>query len=375
MSSIKTRKAKDGSLIWHVRYTYQGTERTKSIGRVRKEDAKREQSRVDLCLLEGKDPDLTSPLRLVKLKPEPVEEPKVITLRGALEKYDKYVSVNGRNQPSTLKSKRRCFGTVPKNLLEKPVAEVEKFDLENWLIEYGQTREPGTVNMANAYMTAVFNWCIDFDMLTKSPMKAIKKAPVEQQPIKALTESQAVELLEMTEGNFHKSVFIALNFGLRSGEIIRLTWEDIDAEHGCIRVVAKRNKTRKARVVPAPNDEVMQKILSWKMHDSLPTDQVVTYKSNNFISAKFRRIRKANGWPEGLSFHSTRHTYITRLQTSGVQIAMVSRLAGHSSVHVTEKYYTHFAHDDLKQAASRLKYGGGGRETENGRETHLTEAA
>ena len=375
MSSIKTKKVKDGSLVWHVRYTYQGCERTRSIGRVRREDAKREQNRVDQCLLEGKDPDQTSPLRLAKQKPDPVEQPQIVTLQDALAMYDKYVSVNGRNKPSTLKSKRRCFGTVPNRLLSKPLIEIGKFDLENWLIEYGQTRDTGTVSMANAYMTTVFNWCIDFDMLTKSPMKSIKKSPVEQQAIKTLTETQAVELLKIAEGNFYRAVFIALNFGLRSGEIIRLTWDDVVEEDGSIRVAARGNKTRTGRAVPAPSPEVMDKILSWKSSDSLPTDQVVPYSTTYYISRRFREIRRAKGWPDGLTFHSTRHTYITRLQTSGVQIAMVARLAGHSSVHVTEKYYTHFAPDDLKQAASRLNYRSGGKPGESRQEISLTGAA
>lgn len=147
-----------------------------------------------------------------------------------------------------------------------------------------------------------------------------------------------------------------MHFGLRSGEIIRLTWNDVSEEHNSIRVVAEGNKTHQERIVPSPSKEVIRTILSWKTPDNNHGDQVIPYKNNCFLSNKFRQIRRANGWSEELTFHSTRRTYLTRLQLCGVPLAMAKELAGHSNVHVTEKYYSQFPRPEIARAVSRLSY-------------------
>jgi site-specific recombinase XerD len=54
-----------------------------------------------------------------------------------------------------------------------------------------------------------------------------------------------------------------------------------------------------------------------------------------------------------VSFHTLRHTFATRLVLSGIDIATVSKLLGHSSIHMTMRY-SHPTPEALKSAVSAL---------------------
>ena len=56
---------------------------------------------------------------------------------------------------------------------------------------------------------------------------------------------------------------------------------------------------------------------------------------------------------KSVSFHTLRHTFATRLVLSGVDIATVSKLLGHSSIHMTMRY-SHPTPEALKSAVSAL---------------------
>lgn len=71
---------------------------------------------------------------------------------------------------------------------------------------------------------------------------------------------------------------------------------------------------------------------------------------------KFRRWARNIGLPKGISLHSLRATFACHLIKNGVDIYIVSRLLGHSTVKVTEKHYLALDPDHVKTAINRLNY-------------------
>jgi integrase/recombinase XerD len=69
---------------------------------------------------------------------------------------------------------------------------------------------------------------------------------------------------------------------------------------------------------------------------------------------KFRRWARHVGLPKGISPHSLRATFACHLIEQGVDIYVVSRLLGHSSVKVTEKHYLALDPRHVQQAVNRL---------------------
>lgn len=55
-----------------------------------------------------------------------------------------------------------------------------------------------------------------------------------------------------------------------------------------------------------------------------------------------------------ITFHGLRHTNVTLMIAKGIQTQIISRKVGHSSVQVTDAYYSHFFEDEFKQAANSM---------------------
>ncbi len=66
--------------------------------------------------------------------------------------------------------------------------------------------------------------------------------------------------------------------------------------------------------------------------------------------------------------HSIRHTFLTRLGTSGVDVWTLARIAGHSSIKVSARY-VHPSEDNISDAISRL----GGHKTGHNEPQYLAE--
>lgn len=71
------------------------------------------------------------------------------------------------------------------------------------------------------------------------------------------------------------------------------------------------------------------------------------------LSDRFRKYRKKSGLPEGIRFHSLRHTSITWMHHGGVPSESLRQIAGHSSIQTTQ-IYTHALPQHLLDAANTL---------------------
>ena len=74
--------------------------------------------------------------------------------------------------------------------------------------------------------------------------------------------------------------------------------------------------------------------------------------TRHYPSEQFRVIRDAIGLPADCVLHSTRHTFCTRLGMAGADAFTIQKLAGHSSIVISQRY----VHSDreVRQSAIRL---------------------
>ena len=158
-------------------------------------------------------------------------------------------------------------------------------------------------------------------------------------------------LLGLCQGQLKPIVQLALNTGMRLGEILGLMWGQIDLGRGQIRV--ERTKSGSDRLVPI--NSVLQAVFAdLKAVNGHPgfvfanplTGKPITTVKHSFTTA----CRKAK--IIGLRFHDLRHTFASRLVEGGVDLITIKELLGHSSVTITERY-THPNHG-LKRAAVDL---------------------
>lgn len=153
-----------------------------------------------------------------------------------------------------------------------------------------------------------------------------------------------------------RMVTFLLNTGARRGEMFALKWSDVSMESRTVRLVssksAKNGKSAKVRYVPI-NENLSE--LFESMPAGAPNERVFRRDIN--LRRKFKLALHWAGLPE-YRVHDLRHTFASHLVMNGTPLYTVSKLLGHSSTEVTQRY-AHLGNENLIQAVESLKFGNG----------------
>jgi integrase/recombinase XerD len=141
--------------------------------------------------------------------------------------------------------------------------------------------------------------------------------------------------------------------GLRIGEAVSLRPEQIDGQHGAIRLIGKRNKER---LIPLPSALLTAMRRAWTIHGNRQW-VFATRLRGSHVSSRTVRGAFDNACARenilGLTPHNLRHAVATRLLEQGVELRVVQLLLGHSSIRSTQ-IYTHLTEPLRQQLRAKL---------------------
>ena len=117
---------------------------------------------------------------------------------------------------------------------------------------------------------------------------------------------------------------------MRLGEILTLTWGQVDKKNRVFRLRAAQTKDNEDRLVPI-TDPLMEEL------DSIPTGLphicVFLYNGKPIthqVQRSFDRARQKAGLSD-FRFHDLRHSYVTRLRRGGLKKEVIKKITGHST--------------------------------------------
>lgn len=129
-------------------------------------------------------------------------------------------------------------------------------------------------------------------------------------------------------------ILLAVDSGMRRGEILKLRWSDIDFEKGEIKIIGSHTKTERERNV---HFTLRSSHALMNVRELYPTDDrpfpLTDIKTSWRTAIDLADIK-------GLQFRDLRTTAITRWQKMGFSQAFAGKLAGHANSKTTQKYYT-----------------------------------
>jgi len=152
---------------------------------------------------------------------------------------------------------------------------------------------------------------------------------------------------DVTNPHLKSIILIAIDSGLRKGEILQLRWSDLDLENSLIRVLGTHTKTQRERLAPL-SDRTKQELS--KLRDISVDDRLFCFADFKRSFATAKRLAGI----DDLHFHDLRRTAITRWIQQGNPIALAGKLAGHSQLQTTMKYYTSTDVQMVKQIAENM---------------------
>lgn len=261
-----------------------------------------------------------------------------------------------RIKKTTMETKEYIVNTKILPFFEKmKVKDIKAIHIRKWqtdLLEkdYSKTYLKTIYNQ----LTAIFNYAVRFHNLDKNPCHAagsIGKKDADEMQILSLQEFNKMIGYVIDEEN--KFFYIILFWtGMRKGELLALTFKDVNFENKVItinknfQIVKKERlitdpKTPRGRRVIAVNDIVLDCIkklwdTSYKPNE---TDKIF-HLSKDSLKRQLDTACKKSGVPR-IRVHDLRHSHASYLLSKGVNIVILSRRLGHEKVQTTLNIYCH----------------------------------
>lgn len=243
-------------------------------------------------------------------------------------------------------------------------------------------------NQVLQVLRGVFSSAVDNNLLLKSPVpSSLRVGGVPAKEKTTLTPEQSQRLLDAISGTrAYLFCLVALQTGMRRGEICGLMWSDIDFRNRIIHVrhnailrdgattVSEDMKTAAAkRDIPIPptlfgklEQERRKSKSLYVVHgtDGSPMTKSSFSRMMGIIASRTASTPGELGTSKphtnvvrtldfSVTAHQLRHTYITRLFESGLDIKEIQYLAGHTTVEMTLRVYTHYQKESRKLETAR----------------------
>jgi len=226
---------------------------------------------------------------------------------------------------------------------------------------------------------ACLNSAIKHRYAARNPVKdlpsAEKPRPQRKEAAYFTDEDLPRLFAEITPGVFRTLFLTALKTGMRQGELIALTWGDVDLTGAVARVrrtctgghvhEPKNHERRDVDLTP----EVVKLLGAWWGELGSPVDDQLVFpgdgrdgylvngtilKRELYPAMERAGVSRVGPTGERRTFHSFRHTFARIALEHGAELTWLSRHLGHSSTAVTDRVYGHWSRAARKRAMERL---------------------
>jgi len=336
---------KDGkqNAFWYIRYALNGKMKWESVGRVGPYTKDVARARLE---------ERKRQVRLGQFDMIGVEVP---TLPDFAKDYLSYVrdvkkKKSWKKDEVTLRHLNIFFGN-------KKLSNISPKDIDDYkghMIKNGY--KAGSINRELACLKYLYNLAIRWKKyIGLNPATQVEFLHEGEGSKRILSPEEEFRLLRVSPQYLQNIIIVALNTGMTKMEILSLKWEYVDFEKQMITLPQTNTKAKKTRNIPISSalhkTLLEQKLKSGGSEYVFPSDDPnkghLTWIKHSFSTA----CKRAG--IEGLRFHDLRHTAATRMLESGVDIANVSKILGHSDINLTMKTYYH-PEKSLKEAVEKL---------------------
>lgn len=238
-----------------------------------------------------------------------------------------------------------------------------------------------TINKIMILLKKIFDVGLRKGYYTTNPVKLLKKLPIEKTKMQFWTVKEFQQFLTLFEPEEYniKLLFTLLFFsGLRLGEALALTWQDIDFSTNTIHITksvyvnkgvsyisSTKTKAGTRRIII--NKKLSQELQYWQQQQKHLLEQFTSdsmslqvFQSSpimitkNSIEKQYKKILERDATLKKIRIHDFRHSHASLLINQGEDYLVVKERLGHASITTTIDTYSHLYPSKQKDLADKL---------------------
>jgi integrase len=306
--------------------------------------------------------------------------------RFLTEEFEPWQRAHRKHADQTLASLRAAFPTFD----DLPLKDITRPRVERWRTARASGEKgaaAATINRLVNDLRSVLTLAVRFGVLSTHPLAGLKPLKIDTGPVvrflnadeeKRLRGTLAARDTDRREARANANAFrhdrgypllpafgtypdhvtplvlLALNTGLRRGELLALTWADLDFDRAILTVRGEAAKSGSTRHVPL-NREALEVLTAWRGPQEDRTRPVFAGVDGEPLAGtktSWLGLMKKSKIKD-FRFHDLRHTFASKLVMRGVDLNTARELLGHADLKMTLRY-AHLAPEHKAAAVALL---------------------
>lgn len=286
---------------------------------------------------------------------------------------DSFLATHLELAPSTLTGYRTAVDWAKRLVGDVQVRDITVAHFRTMFANMAAETSPGFRRLVRTQIAIAFDQAVSDGLLAQNPVRLVK-APRRRKATPATWNEEQLRLFWTAASSLpreHALFYVLVATGGRVGEVLALTWGDVDLGRGSIRISKTlREVTAKGQVAASPKTSAgvrtvaigprtVQVLRDFYPPGASPMDLVFRARTGKplwkaHVRKAFKALTVAAGLPE-IRVHDLRHTSATLLLEQGVNPKVVAERLGHESPKVTLETYSHVKPKMDHEAAMKLE--------------------
>jgi integrase len=288
---------------------------------------------------------------------DPVAEATLVrnapTLRYLSEQYLEVHAVPKKRPKSVANDRSMLNRLILPAFANQKVADIEHKQIQSFHNSLKTT--PYQANRVLALLSKMFELAVKWGLRSENPVRGVEKFHEEKRHRWLSTDELSrlgAALDRHTNQKAANAIRLQLLTGARIGEVLTARWSDFDLDRGVWIKPSHHTKQKRTEHLPLSGAAIAL-LVSVSETGGNVSEFVFPGRSKNkpiVDLKKFWRAVMSDADIHDYRIHDNRHTHASQLVSSGLSLAIVGRLLGHTNPMTTQRY-AHLADEPLRDAA------------------------
>lgn len=256
----------------------------------------------------------------------------------------------------------------------RKINSIKPMELEKWQNNFKTKQyKTATIQKYRSILFSIFNEAVKNEIIKVNPLSLVsspKKERIfisveEQEDEHPFSKDEIKYMIDNSVGYLRNFILLMYSTGMRPGEIIALTWSDIDFDNkqimvnktitnGKVGLPKTASSVRKIDMLPSAEFSLKEQLLETNKYQHVFVSSLnKQFYSHNIIAIRFKDLLKNLNIPRR-TLYNLRHSFASQLISNGEDIVWVSKTLGHLDISITLKHYTKFIKVNEKTRLNKI---------------------